>query len=111
MAQDDKDKIDAKLRAEIERLEKERKADDRLSVVIEPIKGDEAGVAAARDSIWSRLQEMKAKDARQLALTSALVASLTASEIRALAADQHVRRIFLNAPEKVTAKEPGGSTG
>jgi cytochrome c556 len=98
----DKDKIDAKLRAEIERLERARQADEPIAVVVEPVKGGEAGARAARDHIWTRLQEIKVKDARQLALANALVARLTADQIRTLAEDDRVGRIFMDAAERVT---------
>jgi hypothetical protein len=100
----DKDKIDAKLRAEMDRLEAARQAEQAIAVVIEPAanKADRAAVDRAREEIRKRLEQMGAKDVRELALTSALVALLTPRQIRTIAADRAVQRIFWDAPEKVT---------
>ena len=104
MMTSDKDKIDAKLRAEMERRERAAEADQTIPVVIGPAadKADAAAVRTAREQIHARLKQMGAKDVRDLALTSAIVARLTPQQIRTISTERAVARIFWDAPEKVT---------
>jgi hypothetical protein len=110
------DKIDRKLQAEMERLEKTGRSDQRLTVLIEHAASIEPGgqgaegisaveerIRAAQQKLRTRLTKMGAQQVRQMSLSNALVADLTPAQIREIASDGDVKRLLWNVPEKVTA--------
>jgi len=107
------EKIDSKLRAEVERLEQAGASEKRLSVIIEPAgagvesQGEDIDtlgerVKASQATLQKRLADLGITDAKPMTLANALVAELTPAQIRRLASDAAVKRILWNVAEKVT---------
>jgi hypothetical protein len=113
----DKDKIDPKLRAEMDRIERTGESDRTIPIIIEHASdrrvADEAEagdlsalderVRAGQSALRARLSKMGAKDVQQMTLANAIAARLTPAQIRELASDRDVKRILWNAAERVTA--------
>jgi hypothetical protein len=106
-------KIDLRLREEIERLEQSGASGQRLPVIVEPedvggepVEGDtdelEHHVHAANTLLLRRLAHMGITDAQPMTLARAVVADLTPAQIRALAADSAVKRLLWNVSTRVT---------
>jgi hypothetical protein len=107
------EKIDAKLRQEIERLERSGTSAQRLPVIIE--QGDSGNVTGARDvaamekqvraaqgPLLKRLGDMGVRNVQQLILANAVAADLTPDQIRDIASEPAVKRIIWNVAERVT---------
>jgi hypothetical protein len=113
----DKDKIDPKLKAEMDRVERSGEPNRTLPIIIEHtsdrrIADDgEAGdlsalderVRAGQSALRARLTKMGAQDVQQMTLANAISARLTPAQIRELASDRDVKRILWNVAERVTA--------
>ena len=88
------DKIDGRLRQEIERIERSA-ATVTLSVIVEPEDTD-------TEPLRLRLEEMGVTGVDRLVLAAGIVADVTPAQVRALAADTTVKRITWNGVDKVT---------
>jgi hypothetical protein len=91
------DKIEARLRQEIDRLERAGSPIRTLSVIVEP-------AAASTEPLRQRMTDLGVTGMDQLVLAAGIVADLTVPQIRTLAADADVKRIIWNAVEKVTTE-------
>jgi hypothetical protein len=89
------DKIEPRLRQEIDRLERAGSAAPALSVIVEP-------TAASTETLRQRMAALGVTEMDQLVLAAGIVADLTVAQIRALADDPAVKRIIWNAVQKVT---------
>jgi hypothetical protein len=87
------DKIEARLRREIEGLERAGSSNLTLSVIVEP--------AGAIEPLRERMTDIGVAAMDQLILAAAIVADVTVAQIRTLADDPAVKRIIWNATEKV----------
>jgi len=108
-----KEKIDAKLQQEIERLERSGTSTQRLPVIIEHgdsgnVTGDrdmavmERQVRAAQAPLLKRLGDIGAGNVQQMILANAVSADLTPDQIRSMASEPAVKRIIWNVAERVT---------
>ena len=88
------DKIEPRLRQEIDRIERDGTPVRTLSVIVEP-------VAASTEPLRLRMTELDVAAMDQLILAAGIVADLTIAQIRALAEDATVKRITWNAVERV----------
>ena len=88
------DKIEARLRREIEGLERAGASNLMLSVIVEP-----AGTST--EPLRQRMTDIGVAAMDQLILAAAIVADVTAAQIRTLADDPAVKLIVWNATEKV----------
>ena len=88
------DKIEPRLRQEIERLERAGSPVRTLSVIVE-------SSAASTEPLRQRMTDLGVTEMDQLILAAGIVADLTVAQIRALADDAAVKRITWNAVEKV----------
>jgi len=106
-------KIDDKLRNEIERLERSGGPAQRLPVIIEhgvsggpPREGDrkalEEQVRTAQQPLLKRLADMGISDVQQMTLANAVSAELSPAQIREIAAEPAVKRVIWNIAERVT---------
>lgn len=101
------EKIEPRLRAEMERLEQSDAPARTLSVIVESMGGhadavDETGAAPAGVArVRKRLERLGAADVQELTLVNGVVASLTVAQIRELAGDPAVKRLVSNASERV----------
>ena len=88
------DKIEARLRREIEELERAGASTLTLSVIVEP-------AGPSTEPIRQRMTDMGVAAMDQLILATSVVADTTAAQIRTLADDPAVKRIVWNATERV----------
>jgi hypothetical protein len=88
------DKIDGRLRQEIERIERSGTI-RTLSVIVETEGTD-------TEPLRQRMEEMGVTGVARLVLAAGIVADLTPAQVRAIAADTTVKRIIWNAVDKVT---------
>jgi hypothetical protein len=107
-------KIDRRLREEIDRLEQTGASEQMLSVIIEAataaamavprtdVNAVETDVQTAQAPLRQRLADMGVTGIEQMTLANALVARLTPAHVRALASDPAVKRMLWNVAENVT---------
>jgi hypothetical protein len=106
------DKIDPRLRKELERLERRGATAERVPVIIRPT-ADPPSSADTLDAmsraagethapVRERLAGMGVTDVQDMTLANALTTTLTPPQVRELAADPLIQRILWNIVERVT---------